>query len=138
MPITNAGTYLGYTLGRTKPSLYFENGRYTQEYPDKDNIGWHPNGSNHRGENITKDRYDEIMAIEVGDTVKEKAFVVEFKKGSYDSDASTAKYFEVSGSADIHPSSSRLIKTSYNDFDDQYDATYASNVLKNGVNAPNG
>lgn len=40
-----AGAYLGYTQGGgsdQKPTLYFENGRLTQEHSKPKNVGWHP------------------------------------------------------------------------------------------------
>lgn len=41
----DTGNYIGYTQGGgpgQKPTLYFENGRLTQEHDHSDNEGWHP------------------------------------------------------------------------------------------------
>jgi hypothetical protein len=47
MAIANSAdfTYVGYTLGGTDPTLYFNEGRYTQVHANATNIGWHPRGN---------------------------------------------------------------------------------------------
>ncbi len=143
IPKEKAGKFRGYTLGRDEPTLYFEKGRYTQEYPEDANIGWHPNSQHYRGSNINKDAYDLIMSIPVESppSIEEVEFINKFLKGDYDSDAADAKFFECQSKDgkvwSAHPSSSKLIKTTDLLFDETYDDTYVDTVLENGVLAPN-
>ena len=47
------GAYLGYTLGDTAPTLYFERGHFTQVHKNASDVGWHPNtGDRHYIKNI--------------------------------------------------------------------------------------
>ena len=41
------GDCIGYTMGGDAPTFYFKNGHFTQENFKPDNIGWHPNKSDH-------------------------------------------------------------------------------------------
>lgn len=146
MAITKAtaGNYLGYTLSRTKPTLYFQNGRYTQVYPDANNIGWHPNGAYHRGSNINKQDYDRFIDLNLTpeNSPEEREFISKFRNGDFDSDATDSKFFECFSKDGVnwsaHPSSSHFTKKGDASFDDTFNDAYADAVLAAGVLAPNG
>lgn len=58
------GPLIGYTKDpknpSQKPTLYFKNGRFTQEHELADNVGWHPNMDKHVARNVSEDTLDEI------------------------------------------------------------------------------
>jgi len=134
-------TYLGYTLGANKPTLYFVEGRYTQEHSKATNVGWHPIHSFHRGANISKTEHDRYSSIrnDPSKTKEKKDFKKDFLKGDFDSNAKDAKYFECDSSDNknwsAHPSRARLMEIGDQDFDQTYDAKYAKNIVANGYDA---
>lgn len=134
MPIdkATAGKYLGYTLGSTKPTLYFENGHLTQIHDDADNVGWHPNhGATHVVTSISDEGGDEFDSTD--DLV---AFTNDVINGDYEGDAFLFEYslneHNVVIEETIHCSRSSL-----NAPDDTYDQAYADDALANASLAPN-
>jgi len=135
------GKYLGYTESTDNkgfPTLYFENGRFTQRHQLITNVGWHPNSKDHYGSNISIRKYNEYFKLK---NVQEKdKFKTKFRKGRFDYHGSNAennaKYFEVFrdpfGKLRAHPSRSFLRMPGNAGFNKQYDQDYAYSKIETG------
>lgn len=137
-------TYEGYTLGSSKPTLYFKEGRYTQIHDDPNNVGWHPipTGFKCIRQNINAQGLKRIMEIPEGESAEENLFALDVLKGVYtprDTEESTLCELYTADNKDfiIHVSRSKLFKTGDGDFNATYNNAYAQEVLKNGDLAPN-
>lgn len=156
--IPNPGKFLGYTMGgkgRTQPTLYFENGHYTQEHNEPENVGWHPNkGERHFIANVEEKQYKKYKTKRKKWNRKNKTkFGKNVEKGKYD--AKPGEGFMIEGDVKtktarnwlrmkyqkeqifLHPSRGRLIKPGDEDFDEKYSEAYAKEVLKEGEEAKN-
>lgn len=137
-------TYLGYTLGGEKPTLYFKEGRYTQVHEDSDNVGWHPvNDKIHHQLNISPQEVHEIMKIPPRDPDEQKfcrKILIE-KVITGDRTQSTACLFECdmesTGFSNIHVSRGKLIDVGSTGFNMSFGEEYAKKVLSEGHIAKN-
>ena len=131
------GEYLGYTYGREKPTLYFENGHYTQVHDLDHNVGWHPNhDQGHQRVNINKHGQARYLQIPVGDLDGVQGFVEEVKKGHYDpyskEDPEAALFeFDGSGKDHTHLSGGKFISRDAPG-GSLFDDTYIDDVLRHG------
>ena len=141
MPISKeeSGDYVGYTLGDSKPTLYFQKGHYTQVHSDPRNIGWHPNGpGTHYGYNVAAKIAKDYLEYKID----EPEIAAGLKAGTIGvDDSSTAQYCEwVEHESKIkrfHISRSKQMKVGATGFSADYNATYAAAVMLAGVKAPN-
>ena len=140
-----AGEYIGYTYGGSKPTLYFENGHFTQVHDYKNNIGWHSSGTRHHYGNIGI--VGQAMLSQVYNIKDKKVFVTElrnfinkFESGKFRSSASEAVLFEcfLKGKQFYtHQSRSKLIRKDDVDYNRKFNKDYINNVLANGNWAAN-
>lgn len=136
-------TYSGYTQAnpQTLPTLYFKQGRYTQQHTDHANIGWHPyDAPVYRLTNITPAAVADIMKIPPGDP-RENDFARDVIAGKYDDQSETGtccECFSYDGkSYSVHISRSRFIAVGTDGFKIEYSREYAMSVLRDGTVAPN-
>ena len=126
----DCGAYVGYTQGggsRQLPTLYFENGRLTQEHKHPDNVGWHPlkDPDCHVRINIIycKDNGNEMVKISGPITHTEIGTVVDHylteKAISIDHNFLFEFNFEEKKASKRHRSRGELL------FDGKYDEDYA-------------
>jgi hypothetical protein len=140
MPIEGGAgfTYVGYTLGDIRPTLYFTQGRYTQVHGNADNVGWHPARPYHRGANISLADHTRYKDLSKED---KRTFKADFLAGRLDSNAADAKLFECSSNDNRswrgHRSRAKLIKPTDAGFNAAYNEAAAKAVLAAGVIAPN-
>lgn len=146
LPRSIAGNYNGYTDGRSKPTLYFENGHFTQVHGNKNNVGWHPElkeGVLRR--NIKEDIQDKWINlyskknknnVEISDLA---ILTNEIMNGKYDDQDGLLFEFHYGGSGvrSYHPSGGNFKKLGDKNFDNQYDENYAINVVEKGKLADN-
>ncbi|MFD0861856.1 hypothetical protein ACFQ1M_06530 [Sungkyunkwania multivorans] len=140
-----AGDYIGYTLGGSKPTMYFENGHYTQVHDYADNVGWHSSGERHHYGNIGivgQSILSHIFEMRDSEVQKEELnhFITKFKAGNYRSDAPEARLFECfikAGAFYMHESRSRLIRKDDVGHDRRFDLAYIEDLLSNGRIAAN-
>ena len=141
--IENPGKFLGYTQGdgkNQKPTLYFENGRLTQEHDKPENVGWHPHkgttrvvaiyGSGGLVKLISGDVDPKVVASKIEAHYKERyAFtedkLVEFDLGEQD----VASHW--------HRSRGILLQANDHNFDQKYGTTYATSQIENATLADN-
>ncbi|MEO0583362.1 MAG: hypothetical protein AAF135_14150 [Bacteroidota bacterium] len=156
--IPNPGKFLGYTMGgegRTQPTLYFENGHYTQEHEKPKNVGWHPNkGERHFIANVEEKHYEKYGRNRQKWGRKDKTkFGKKVEKGKYDAKPGEGLMIEGNVKTKVaknwrgkkyqkeqiflHPSRGRLIKPGDEEFDEKYSEAYAKEVLKDGKKAKN-
>ena len=133
-------TYIGYTHGGknsgARPTLYFKEGRYTQDHDEFTNRGWHATkpGMRYAFGNVS----DGVLA-----NIKTKTNLNAFMSGGLRStDTKGVRLFECYQNAkgetiSTHVSRGRLIKVGEPDFDKQFDAAYAKKVLREGCYALN-
>lgn len=130
--------YEGYTKGEgvALPTLYFKEGRYTQEHDVPENVGWHPAINPCWRGNISKESYDYYNSIRSkGDDAAKNKFKKEVMKGTYNAAPGEGFLFEVElveGQLLAHPSRSRLITPGDPMFDKTYNAEYTKGVLAKG------
>lgn len=131
-------TYVGYTLGGEKPTLYFAEGRYTQEHEILENIGWHPNPPGDCVRiNITEEAADLYLQIEDNEI---EGFAKEVIKGTYNATAGGVLcecHIKNGIFHGIHVSRGRLIRLADSNFEKTYSKEYATKVLAIGELAPN-
>lgn len=149
MPITRSGKYIGYTIGGAHPTLYFEEGRYTQVHTNPENVGWHPVIGDQYQVNISSADYASIRVRSTDDAsvvaakkAAKKALVEDVLDGSVADSADPAgRLFEVSeinGTVtSTHTSRARLIRVGDAGFNPAFDEHYAQQVLDNGSVAKN-
>ncbi len=133
-------TYIGYTHGGAasgaRPTLYFKEGRYTQDHNEFTNIGWHPNrpGLNYAFGNVREDmvksfqRHTNISAFMAG--------------GCRSTDTTGVRLFECYTNAkgevvSTHVSRGRLVLVGDRDFNQEFNEAYARRVLYLGSYALN-
>ena len=135
-----AGDYLGYTYGGVKPTLYFENGHFTQLHDYENNIGWHSSGGRHHYGNIGIEGQSMLsQTYKIRDKkafeLELKSFISKFELGGFSSNSSEAVLFEcfLKGKQFFtHQSKSKLIKKGDMDYDREFDKAYINKVLSNG------
>lgn len=148
--IENPGAYLGYTHGGELPTLYFENGHFTQAHQNPKNVGWHPNkGDRHVIKNITEEKHKEYGDHRGGpgawSAEKKAEFAKSVDKGEYDAKEGEGKMFESNVKVEDgkdqysgnHPSRARLVQVGEEGFKAAYGKAYAESVLAKGEVAQN-
>lgn len=135
-----AGEYIGYTSGDGKPTLYFENGHFSQVHDYENNIGWHSNGARHHfgnigiaGQAMLKQAYSITDNKAFGAEIKN--FVSKFELGLLEAGVSEAVLCEcyLNGKqfrAEL--SKSKLIKKNDIDYNKKINKAYVDEVLSNG------
>jgi len=144
MPIANYQnfTYRGYTLGGAQPTLYFDEGRYTQVHGTPANIGWHPSHTTHCIRvNITPAAAATFLQIPVDDLAGESAFGAQVVAGQHTDNTAAGVlcecYTNDNQNYTVHVSRGRFIILTDAAFNAAYDNAYAQGVLAAGVLAPN-
>lgn len=143
-----AGAYLGYTLGGTAPTLYFERGHFTQVHDDQNNVGWHPNkGDRHFIRNINPDmsnyyktnrgQWSRKLKTRFGAMIERGVMNAEEGQGLMMEGGVFINQENNSETAYLHPSRGRLIRPGTPDFDNQYNEAYARQIVRTGNLAPN-
>jgi hypothetical protein len=144
MPIANYQNfhYRGYTLGGAQPTLYFDEGRYTQVHNDVTNVGWHPSHTTYCIRiNITAAAVNQFLAIPPDDLAGESAFGAAVVAGQYTDNTANGVLCECYTNDNqnymVHVSRGRFVALADPNFDNTYNNAYAQGVLANGVLAPN-
>ncbi|TRX54848.1 hypothetical protein FNH22_19025 [Fulvivirga sp. M361] len=160
-----SGEYIGYTQGSGQPpTLYFENGRLTQEHPHADNVGWHPlrnRQPNHVRINATLELGEVRELVVISDNlsyeeaenaiksirskrreniVKKNKKNLEEKLRKFDSESRIRLYEFLDEDGTIrkpHPSRGHLVRPLDDDFNDAYNEDYAFEQLSNANLAEN-
>lgn len=135
-----AGEYLGYTLEGVKPTLYFENGHFTQLHDYENNIGWNSSDGRYHYGNIGIEGKSVLSQIyKIRDKkafqLELKNFIDKFELGKFSSNSSEAVLFEcfLKGKQFFaYQSKSKLIKKDDMDYDREFDKAYINKVLSNG------
>ena len=135
-----AGEYIGYINGEGKPTLYFENGHFTQSHDYKNNVGWHSNGTRHYYGNIgikSQATLKQIHTLADNKTLglELKNFISKFELGLLESNAFEAVLCEcyLNGKQfRTEVSKSKLIKNNDTDYDKKINKAYVDKVLYNG------
>lgn len=144
--IENPGAYMGYTMGQELPTLYFENGHYTQIHDEPENIGWHPNtGVRHFIKNVTEDahaHYEDNRGK--WDRKQKTAYGKQIEQGDFDAEEGEGMMMEGNvimsqGQEKIylHPSRGRLITPNDPAFNPKFGKRYALKVIRTGIIAEN-
>jgi hypothetical protein len=133
-------TYIGYTHGGknsgARPTLYFKEGRYTQDHEEFTNRGWH---ATKPGVKYACGNVSEAVLSNIKTQTNINAFM---SGGLRSNDVTGVHLFECyqNGKGEIistHTSRGRLIKVGDPDFDMQFNDAYAKKVLRDGCYALN-
>jgi hypothetical protein len=134
-------TYIGYTLGGAKPTLYFKEGHYTQVHQVAENVGWHPNRhGKYTAVNVSRQFAESILlAKNFAERAKLlKPYVNSAPPEDNSNTAHLLEYWTRGGEiATLHVSRGKLIKVGGPGFNPAYDAKYAYDVLLKGRIARN-
>jgi hypothetical protein len=138
-------SYVGYTQEEESqlPTLYFEEGHYTQQHNDPSNIGWHPiqKGIICTRINVNANAVKLIMSIQLEETEREENFAERILSGLYTDEQNGTLcevfYDKKDNYNGIHVSRSFLVKTIHNNFNPEFNSDYAKDILRNGDFAAN-